>query len=101
MELPMLDEEEYKVIAELYSQGIRATKEFRQKYNLPLDKCSMEERFRPLLQKYQEITGFEETVANAVMHHRISLYGPPCQHCGKPLRSPKAALCVACGQPSV
>ena len=98
MDMPMLDEDEYKVVAELYSEGIRATKEFRQKHNLPLEKCSLEESFLPVLRKYQEITGFEETVANAVMHHRISLYGSPCKRCGKPLRSPKAALCGACGE---
>lgn len=98
MDIPMLDEEEYRVIAELYSQGIRATKEFRQEHNLPLEDCSLEERFSPVLLKYREITGFEETEANAVMHHRISLYGAPCKHCGKPLRSPKAALCGSCGE---
>ena len=98
MEIPMLDEGEYQVIADLYSQGIKATKEFRERHNIPLEQCSIEERFVPLLKKYREITGYEETVANAVMHHRISLYGPPCQGCGKPLRSPKAAFCGACGK---
>ena len=97
MDMPMVDEDEYAVIAKLYSQGIKATKEFRQQHNIPLSDCPLEERFIPLLQKYEEMTGFKETVANAVMHHRISLYGPACQHCGKPLRSPKALFCGACG----
>jgi hypothetical protein len=99
MDIPMLDEQEYKLIGELYSGGIRVTQEFREKHNLSLDKISsQQERFRPLLQKYQEISGFEETEPNAIMHHRISLYGPPCKRCEKPLRSPQAAFCAACGE---
>ena len=54
-------------------------------------------RFRPLLEKYREMTGFVETEPNAIMHHRIALYGPPCPRCAKPLRSPQAAFCAECG----
>ncbi|HEU4556665.1 MAG TPA: hypothetical protein VFS20_02405 [Longimicrobium sp.] len=42
-------------------------------------------------------TGVEETVPNAVWHHVASLYGPPCRDCAKPLRTPQAKLCAACG----
>lgn len=94
----MLDESEYAVILDLYRHGMQATKEFRVEHGLPIDNCSIEERFRPLLAAYQRLTGFEETVPAAVMHHRILLYGPPCAHCGKPLRSPGARICAACGQ---
>jgi hypothetical protein len=31
MALPMLDEEEFSVVSSLYSQGMKATKEFREK----------------------------------------------------------------------
>jgi len=99
MDIPMLDETEFKIISELYSDGFRTTKEIRQKYNLTLDECPpIQERFRPLLRKYHEMTGFEETVPAAIMHHRISLYGPPCKFCGKPLRTPQATFCAACGR---
>ena len=40
--------------------------------------------------EYERITGFHEGNPNAIWHHRIALYGPPCSHCGKPLRTPKA-----------
>jgi len=101
MDMPMLDEDEFKIIKRLYSDGIRTTKEIRQKYNLALDECPpAKERFQPLLKKYFEMTGFEETVPAAIMHHRISQYGPPCKHCGKPLRTPAATFCASCGQPA-
>jgi hypothetical protein len=50
-----------------------------------------------ILRRYRELTGFEETNPNAVWHHVTSLYGPPCASCGKPLRTPQARLCAACG----
>jgi hypothetical protein len=43
------------------------------------------------------MTGLRETNINAIWHHRIAEYGPPCGACGKPLRTPKARLCAACG----
>ena len=52
-----------------------------------------------LLDIYERITGFHETNPNAVGHHRISQHGPPCHACGKPLRTPQARMCGACGVP--
>jgi hypothetical protein len=98
MDIPMLNETEYACISQLYSDGIGATKKFRQLHNLPLDKCSIDERFRPVRDAYERMTGFKETNHNAIMHHRISLFGPPCPKCGKPFRTPKARLCAECGQ---
>jgi len=92
----MLDENEYAEISRLYSEGIKATKEFRQRWNVPLEEANSEEHFRPVRERYREITGYNETNHNAIMHHRLSLYGPPCKQCGKPLRTPKAKLCGAC-----
>jgi hypothetical protein len=50
-----------------------------------------------VLQRYFEVTGFEETNANAIWHHQLKQLGPPCRNCGKPLRTPRAKLCAACG----
>ena|ERR1700754_4799856 len=52
-----------------------------------------------ILTRYFELTGFEETNPNAVWHHLAGLYGPPCSSCGKPLRTPRAQMCAACGTP--
>jgi len=81
----MLDEEEFAIAAELYSDAFRARGKTR------------EERFKPMLDYYFEVTGFRETEPNAIMHHRIAQHGPPCEKCGKPYRTPRASFCAACG----
>jgi len=101
MDLPMLDEDEYEEVRELYSQCMKATKEFREKHGLPLSKIDMKERFKPVCDAYERLTGRKETVANAVMHHRIALYGPPCTKCGRVLRTSKSNKCFECGQPAI
>lgn len=84
-EVPMLDENEYAKLAELYRFGMR---QFG---------GSATERMRPACEWYERKTGVVETNANVIMHHRIALYGEPCGNCAKPLRSPQAAFCAACG----
>jgi hypothetical protein len=83
----MLDEEEFAIVGKLYSEGMSATQEFRLKHNLPLSECSIEERFRPVRDACERMTGIAESSHNAIIHHRISIYGPPCESCGKPLRT--------------
>ena len=95
----MLDEAEYLEAFRLYGEGIHATKEFRRRWGLPLEAMEWEVRFKPLLDRYEQMTGMRETNPNAVMHHRLSLYGPPCHRCGKPLRSPQAKICGSCMAP--
>lgn len=86
MEVPMLDEAEFAIASRLYSEGIRHS-----------SSIDIEARFKPLLDYYKEVTGWEETVPNAIMHHCIDAYGPACENCGKPYRTKKAAFCAACG----
>ena len=86
----MLNEQEYKVAYELYGKGMRN-----------FDSTSRTERFKELLDFYYFITGEIETEPNAIMHHRIAQYGPPCENCGKPYRTPKASFCAACGNKRV
>lgn len=98
MDLPMLDEAEFAIIDDLYSGAFKATKEFREKHGLPLDNCPIDELYRPVREAYAHMTGMTESNHNAIMHHRISIYGLPCESCGKPLRTPQASFCAACGQ---
>lgn len=83
----MLDEDEYTIAYQLYGKGFESRK----------PGMTMEERFKPLTDYYRTLTGVEETNPSAIMHHRIRQYGPPCENCGKPYRTPKASFCAACG----
>lgn len=85
MEIPMLNEEEHAIASKLYSDAFGAKGKTRA------------ERFKPLLDYYREVTGFNETEPNAIMHHRIAQCGPPCENCDKPYRTPNASFCAACG----
>lgn len=84
----MLDEDEYRLVKSNYGEKGSGSK------------AEIVERFYgPVLREYERITGFHETNPIAVHHHRLSLYGPPCSKCAKPLRTPRASFCAACGHP--
>jgi hypothetical protein len=76
---PMLDEDEFGTVSKLYTEAFSGS-------------GTIEARFTPMLDAYERLTGWHETNPAAVMHHRLSQYGPPCHSCGKPLRTPVAAL---------
>jgi len=94
----MLDENEFSVVQEAFraafshAEGVGGGE--RNAVSVGID-----DQFAPVLAAYCRLTGFAETSANAVMHHRLSLYGEACAVCSKPLRSPAAKVCVACGAP--
>jgi hypothetical protein len=97
--MPMLDEEEFAEVIALFEEGARSVKEYREKTGAPLQSVPLSKRFEAMLTRFEAITGFKETNPNAVWHHRLSLYGPPCNHCGRPLRTPNAKLCGSCMAP--
>lgn len=58
---------------------------------------SQEERNKELVDYYFNLTGEKDSNPNSIMHHRIALYGSPCENFGKPFRTPKASFCAAFG----
>jgi hypothetical protein len=84
-------------VGALLAQSIRTIKDFRERTGLPLAEAK-EVASWEALHLYREITEFPETNPNAIWHHQISIYGPPCVGCGKPLRTPRAKRCFECGQ---
>lgn len=96
----MLDEAEFTEIALLYSESMKGIKRFREASGTEMKNPSIHEFFRPVRDKYEQLSGMKESNENAILDHRISLYGPPCSRCGKPLRTPKAKLCGNCMSPA-
>ena len=92
----MLDEQEYAEIASLFRAGTQSVKKYRNETGASLKTVPVVEHFAPMLNRYEVMTGYTETNPNAVMHHRLSLYGPPCSRCRKPLRTPMAKICGSC-----
>jgi hypothetical protein len=93
----MLDEQEWDSISPLLSRSLEEIIEYRRIHNVPLEVAMKQKYGVSALDFYFDLTGFKETNVSALYHHRISLYGPPCAACGKPLRSPRASFCAACG----
>ena len=63
-------------------------------------RLEFEREYGGMLREYKRITGFPETNPKALDHHQVALYGPPCEYCGKPLRTPDAKMCGACMRPA-
>jgi hypothetical protein len=99
MNVPMLDELEFADVANLYLEAMQGAKRFRAESGASIQHPNVRDLFKPVRDRYEQLTGTEETNHNAIMHHRISMYGSPCAHCGKPLRTPTAKLCGSCMSP--
>jgi hypothetical protein len=98
MEVAMLNEEEFAEVECLYLQAVRTIKEQCRKHELSTQADFIQDQYRPALEAYRRLTGREHTThPSDLLHHRISKYGPICLRCKKPLRTPKATYCAACG----
>src|SRR5579859_3901675 len=97
-DVPMLDEDEYAIIHRVIQECFARA---RQWHGMTLDegRLPLDELFEPVRAGYARMTGMANCHHNAIMHHRIAIYGPACAHCGKPLRTPRASFCAACGAP--
>jgi hypothetical protein len=99
MVLPMLDEEEWARLEPLLVASIESIQRYRRQHGVSLDDVPIPKMYWSALSMFQKITGVAEIKPQALWHHRRSNLGADCIHCGKPLRTPQANLCAACGEP--
>ena len=95
--VPMLDEEEFKIVREAHLQGVRAVQDHRQQHDATLEETPVSRLHHPVHEAYERLTGATGVHHDHILYHRLSIYGPPCSACGKPLRRPQASMCAACG----
>ena len=100
MDIPMLTEEEWATISTHLSDSIQQIKRYREEHGCSLQEAT-QKGLGSALDVYERLTGFKETNPNALWHHRLGIYGPPCQACGKPLRTPQARYCAMCSAPAL
>jgi hypothetical protein len=97
MDVPMLDEVEWEQVLPNLTGAVDEIKRYRDAQGVTLAKAKDQVYGKGALDKYYQITGFRETNVNAIWHHRISNFGPPCAMCGRSLRTPRAKFCAECG----
>ena len=90
MDIPMLDEHEWMSLPALADRSRRIADHRRNGLSLSQ---AVDAQQQEALEQYHVLTGFHETNFLALLHHRISLYGPPCRRCGKALRTAVARRC--------
>jgi hypothetical protein len=96
MVLPMLDEREWDAIRPFLTSRIERAMAYRRQSGAGLAEA-LSVGAGPVLALFEQLTGFAETNADAIWHHRISLYGAPCSACGRRLRTARARRCAECG----
>jgi hypothetical protein len=93
----MLTETEWAEFHPLLSKSLRDVKGYREATGASLDVAVKQGFGQAALDRYLELTGFRETNVNALWHHRLGDLGPPCESCGKPMRTKQARFCAECG----
>ncbi|MCE5280225.1 MAG: hypothetical protein ABFD92_12635 [Planctomycetaceae bacterium] len=93
--VPMLDEHEYAEVESTlkkYQALFPSVRDDQKEYNRMLRE--MEDKLEDI---HRRIIGKRPKDTDTVIHHRASIYGPPCPSCGKELRTPAASRCFECG----
>ncbi len=97
-DVPMLDDDEWRRFEPLWRA---CWQDLKRRTSDPLAATDVDAWkqvvFRPALDEWERVTGFRETNHLALLHHRLSLCGPPCEACGRLLRTPEARQCAECG----
>jgi hypothetical protein len=92
----MLSDEEFAQVAKHSDTFIEELRGQRTASGLDLAGLFATGWLPKILEEYKQLTGIHETNVNAIWHHLASIYGPPCVHCGKVLRTPEATFCFVC-----
>jgi len=71
IEMPMLDEAEFAEVAKLHSEAVRGVKQFRESTGSDLRHPTISDLFRPVREKYEQLTGMKEIDENAIMHQAL------------------------------
>ena len=92
----MLTEEEWSQVSPHLANAIEQIKTYRIEHSCSLAEATTKGFGGKALAIYEALTGFREKNADALYHHRLSLYGPECPGCGKLFRTPQARYCAMC-----
>ena len=93
----MLDEQEYQSISKGIASGVRSVQHARVSESRSMKKSDEGTLYGEVVARYRELTGVSDVAPREILRHRLSLVGPPCENCGKELRTPLAKKCVECG----
>jgi len=101
VDVPMLTEAEWAELEPLLLNAIDDIKDYRVRHGCSLEDTPIEQLYADVVAKYELLTGFRSGNGAEIWNHRAAVYGPPCVECGKPLRTPRASFCAACGSSEV
>jgi hypothetical protein len=96
-EVPMLDGMEWEVLYPRLIESIEDIQRHRSIHGSTIEQARAAGFGQAALDCYFQLTGYKETNPDFLWHYKASKYGPLCEHCGKPLRTPEAMLCAECG----
>jgi hypothetical protein len=94
MDVPMLDEREYKVVVTDQMQNA-----VRELAHCGSDKEVQQRTLELMAAEYERLTGFQIADPWHIFRHTPVGLGAPCSFCGKPLRTARARLCGNCMKP--
>jgi hypothetical protein len=97
IDIPFLDASEWAQLSPLLHNMTKHVQDYRQTNNASLTEGLRQGHDTPALELYYRLTGYRETNVNALWHHQLEQYGPPCRSCGRLLRTKKARFCAECG----
>lgn len=65
---------------------------------IAISDAERERRLAALAHEELKLSDGEHIDVTELLRHRLDRFGPPCKHCGKNLRTPRARMCAACGR---